>query len=81
MTVSRLDTYPRCAYVGAMSIAVEHKKKVWTEAELGALPEDGYFHESPAQRRLLGTGGSLNGEDLLPGFQYAVADLFKEWEW
>ncbi len=51
-----------------MSIAVEHKKKVWTEAELGALPEDGYFHESSAQR-------------LLPGFQYAVADLFKEWEW
>ena len=64
-----------------MSIAVEHKKKVWTEAELEALPEDGYFHESPAQRRLLGPGGSLTGEDLLPGFQYPVADLFKEWEW
>jgi Uma2 family endonuclease len=36
---------------------------------------------SPTQRRLLGSGGSLDGEDLLPGFQYPVADLFKEWEW
>jgi len=36
---------------------------------------------SPTQRRLLGPGGSLDGEDLLPGFQYAVAELFKEWEW
>jgi len=204
---SRLDTDIRGAYVGAMSIAVEHKKRTWTEAELQALPEDGYLHEvvngalvvspknnwlhgeicarliaalktfadahrlgavwdsstgfwmknlncrapdisfvckerlrglnrreakffqgapdlaveilspsnsrrevderlndyfssgtqlawvidpdrelieichSLAQRRLLGPGGSLNGEDLLPGFQYAVADLFKEWEW
>ena len=204
---SRLDSESLCAYVGAMSIAVEHKKKVWTEAELEALPEDGYFHEvvngelvvspknnwlhgeicarliaalktfadahrlgavwdsstgfwmanlncrapdisfvskerlrglkrkeakffqgapdlaietlspsntrrevdeqlsdyfssgtrlawviapdrelieichSPAQRRLLGPGGSLGGEDLLPGFQYPVVDLFKEWEW
>ena len=48
-----------------MSIAVEHKK----------------ICHPLAQRRLLGPGGSLNGEDLLPGFHYAVADLFKEWEW
>ena len=79
MTASRLDTESRCAYVGAMSIAVEHKQKVWSEAELAALPEDGYLHESPVQRRLVGPGGSLNG--VLPGFQYRVADLFKEWEW
>lgn len=36
---------------------------------------------STTQRRLLGPGGSLDGETLLPGFQYPVADLFKEWEW
>ena len=36
---------------------------------------------SPTERRLLGPGGSLDGEDLLPGFQYPVAELFKEWEW
>lgn len=36
---------------------------------------------SPTQRRLLGPGGSLDGEELLPGFQYPIADLFKEWEW
>src|SRR6185295_7496535 len=42
---SRLDTHPCCAYVGAMSIEVEPKKKAWTEAELEAIPEDGYSHE------------------------------------
>ena len=36
---------------------------------------------SPTQRQLIGMGGFLEGEDLLPGFKYAVADLFKEWEW
>lgn len=36
---------------------------------------------SATQRRLLGPGGSLDGEEVLPGFQYAVADLFKDWEW
>lgn len=36
---------------------------------------------SPTQRRLLGPGGILDGEDVLPGFQYPVSDLFKEWEW
>jgi len=25
--------------------AIVESKKVWTEAELGALPEDGYLHE------------------------------------
>src|SRR6266550_8308868 len=28
-----------------MTIAVETPKKVWTEAELEALPEDGFIHE------------------------------------
>lgn len=36
---------------------------------------------APTQRRLLGSGGMLDGEQLLPGFQYPIADLFKEWEW
>ena len=36
---------------------------------------------SLTQRRLLGPGAMLDGEQLLPGFQYPVADLFKEWEW
>ena len=33
------------------------------------------------QRRILGPGASLDGEGLLPGFQFPIADLFKEWEW
>src|SRR5207249_308663 len=36
---------------------------------------------SLTQRKLLGSGAFLEGEHLLPGFQYAIADLFKEWDW
>lgn len=36
---------------------------------------------SLTQRRLIGPGGELDGEHLLPGFRYPVSDLFKEWDW
>jgi Uma2 family endonuclease len=36
---------------------------------------------SPSQRKLLGSGAELDGEALLPGFRYPIADLFKEWDW
>ncbi len=37
---------------------------------------------SPDQkRRLIGSGGFLEGEDVLPGFRYPIANLFKEWDW
>ena len=36
---------------------------------------------SLTQRKLLGSGAFLDGEALLPGFKYAIADLFKEWDW
>ena len=36
---------------------------------------------SPIRRQLIGSGGVLEGEDLLPGFQFLIADLFKEWDW
>jgi Uma2 family endonuclease len=32
-------------------------------------------------RRWVGSGGFLDGEDLLPGFRYFMADLFKDWDW
>jgi Uma2 family endonuclease len=32
-------------------------------------------------RRLVGAGAFLDGEELLPGFRYPIADLFKTWEW
>jgi len=32
-------------------------------------------------RRWISGGDFLDGEDLLPGFRYAVADLFKDWDW
>ncbi|MSU60277.1 MAG: Uma2 family endonuclease [Pedosphaera sp.] len=36
---------------------------------------------SLTQRRLIGPGGELDGENLLPGFRYPINDLFKEWDW
>ena len=37
--------------------------------------------QSLTNRALLSAGGSLDGQHLLPGFKYPVADLFKEWDW
>jgi Uma2 family endonuclease len=36
---------------------------------------------APEQRTLLGSGATLDGEHLLPGFKFPIADLFKEWDW
>jgi Uma2 family endonuclease len=37
---------------------------------------------APDQRRLLGgPNAELDGEHLLPGFHYPLANLFKEWDW
>ena len=33
------------------------------------------------KRKLIGSGADLDGEDLLPGFRYPIADLFKGWDW
>src|SRR6266498_690534 len=35
---------------------------------------------SLTQRRLIGPGGELDGEHLLPGFRYSISDLFKDWD-
>jgi len=34
---------------------------------------------APDQRKLLGSEAELDGEHLLPGFRYRIADLFKVW--
>jgi Uma2 family endonuclease len=39
------------------------------------------IYRSVTACKLAGVGAFLEGEDLLPGFRYAIADLFKEWEW
>ncbi|HTA31506.1 MAG TPA: Uma2 family endonuclease [Candidatus Cybelea sp.] len=36
---------------------------------------------SLSERRWVGSAGFLDGEDLLPGFRYPLADLFKDWDW
>ena len=46
-------------------------------------PEAEYVEvcHSPSEGKRLGPGGELDGEHLLPGFRFAVANLFKEWDW
>ncbi len=36
---------------------------------------------SLTERRWVGSGGFLDGEALLSGFRYRIADLFKDWDW
>jgi len=36
---------------------------------------------SASKRKLLGRAADLDGEHLLPGFRYRIADLFREWDW
>jgi Uma2 family endonuclease len=36
---------------------------------------------SLTDRKLVGPGGTLDGEHLLPGFQLPIADLFHDWNW
>ena len=36
---------------------------------------------APDQCKLVGSGADLDGEHLLPGFRYPIADLFKGWDW
>ncbi|HWN95707.1 MAG TPA: Uma2 family endonuclease [Methylomirabilota bacterium] len=36
---------------------------------------------SPTERRLVGPGGVLDGEEVVPGFQLSLTELFKDWEW
>lgn len=36
---------------------------------------------SLTDRKLIASGGFLDGEDLLPSFRFPIADLFKQWDW
>jgi Uma2 family endonuclease len=46
-------------------------------------PDEQYVEvcRSLCDRRIVGPAGPLEGEDLLPGFRLAIAELFKDWEW
>jgi len=37
--------------------------------------------QSVSARRLIGSGGFLDGNEVIPGFRFAIADLFKNWDW
>jgi Uma2 family endonuclease len=86
-------------FPGAPDLAVEILSPNNTRAEIDSRLKD--FFESGTQiawiidpdnervevcrsrteRALIGSGGFLDGEHLLRGFQYPIADLFKEWDW
>jgi Uma2 family endonuclease len=86
-------------FVGAPDLAVEILSPNNTRSEMDARLRD--FFESGTrlawiiapdaeraevchsltQRELVGSGGFLVGEDVLPGFRYPIADLFAGWDW
>lgn len=86
-------------FPGAPDLAVEVLSENNTRAEIDARLKDFFASgtriawvidperesvevcRSPVRRKLIGSGGLLEGEDLLPGFQLPIADLFKEWDW
>jgi Uma2 family endonuclease len=45
-------------------------------------PEEKYAEvcRSSTERKIVGPGGTLEGEDVVPGFKLALADLFRGWE-
>jgi len=86
-------------FAGAPDLAVEILSPNNTRGEIDARLKD--FFESGArlawiidpdreraevchtltQRKLIGSGAFLEGDDLLPGFGYPLDDLFKPWDW
>jgi len=36
---------------------------------------------SRTRRQLIGSGGFLEGKNLMPGFRYPIVDLLNEWDW
>jgi Uma2 family endonuclease len=89
----------RHCFPGAPDLAVEILSPNNTPAEMDGRLKD-YFSSgarlawvvdpeaqqleacrSLTERRWVGSGGFLDGEDLLPGFRYPIADLFKDWDW
>jgi Uma2 family endonuclease len=94
-----LSPSSRKFFPGAPDLAVEVLSPNNTRAEMDARLKDFFASgtqiawlinpeeqcvevcHSPTQRKLLGSGTDLDGEHLLPGFHYPIADLFKEWDW
>jgi Uma2 family endonuclease len=86
-------------FAGAPDLAVEILSPNNTRAEINERLEDFFASgtqiawiinpddhavevcHSPSRRELIGRGGWLDGERLLPGFRYRIADLFKAWDW
>jgi len=99
---ARLKGFKRCArqfFPEAPDLAVEILAPSNTPAEVRERLED-FFNSgtklawivhpeeqvvevclSPTQRHVLGPGAFLDGAQLLPGFQFPIAELFKEWDW
>jgi Uma2 family endonuclease len=94
-----LKRAPQSFFHGAPDLAVEVKSPNNTRREIDERLKD-FFESgtrlawiidpetqsvevctSPTQRKLIGSGGMLEGGEVLPGFSYPIADLFKEWDW
>ncbi len=61
-----------------MSATVEHARKVWTEADLEALPDNGYNHELVKGELVMSPKDNYQHGDICAQLLTA---LFKEWDW
>jgi Uma2 family endonuclease len=95
----RWKSPPAAFFKGAPDLAIEIMAPSNTPQEIAERLEDFFASDtqlawvihpeeqfveichSPVQRKMLGSGAVLDGEALLPGFQYSIADLFREWDW
>ena len=86
-------------FQGAPDLAIEVLGGHWTRREINDRlkdffssgtrlawiinPEDESAEvcHSPTDRRLVGPGGVLDGEQVVPGFKLHLAELFQEWDW
>lgn len=86
-------------FQGAPDLAVEVLGGHWTRQEINERLKDFFASgtrlawiidpesesaevcHSPTVRRLVGPGGVLDGENVVPGFRLNLAELFQEWDW
>src|SRR5881396_3815439 len=61
-----------------MAAAVGNKKKVWTEADLEALPEDGYMHELVNGELVMSPKNNWQHGDLCIRLMFALESFNRE---
>jgi Uma2 family endonuclease len=68
----RVDTRPPLPYRGPMSRVADKTGKIWTEAELQALPGDGYVHEVVRGEIVMSPKNNFQHEQICQRLNFAL---------